>query len=191
VKAGKITKVGAASYLKLVERTNLKQATTNAAELTMRVHDWDFNVDDQPEKKVREFKDESASLPATLRKPIWDMLDNKLAAAKKGNHMPKDYGADFAGQMLKNGKFGPMKKNDAGELTKQPTEEAYAAYYSTLEKLDAVRKKNPKITFEEERALLAKWTVGARLKAAHSSFSVQNYLTEPNANATDYSSAGH
>lgn len=190
VKSGKISQKGATSYTQLVEKTNLKNARNDAAQLTMKVHDWDFSVSKNPEEKAREFKDESAALPATIRKPIWDLIDNKLDAAKKGTKLPTDYGARFAGDLLKEGKFGPMKVKDDGTVTATPTEETYAAYYDTMEKLDEYRKQHPKATFEEERQQLAKWTVASRVKSAHNSFSVQNYLSQPDANDTNSPASG-
>jgi len=187
LKSGELNERGVKQIKVQRDKTNYDNARAVAGELGDDINTYSPG-DDKDGKLYHDLRTRIQALPDFMDSKRNTLL-NRLNHNAKGES--KDYGAEFASQMLKNGKFGPMKKNDAGELTKQPTEEAYAAYYSTLEKLDAERKKNPKITFEEERALLAKWTVGARLKAAHSSFSVQNYLTEPNANATDYSSAGH
>jgi hypothetical protein len=185
VKAKQISQLGADKYLQLVQKTNLKKSTQDAAQLHMDAHDWDFATSKTPEEDARELKDRAAGLPATLRKPIVELIDNKLNAAKKGAPHAKDYGADYAGQLLKDGKFGPMKVDASGVPTDKPSEEAYTSYYSTLEKLDQYRQQHPKATFEEERAQLAKWTVGSRMKSANSSFSVQDYLSQPDANDTN------
>lgn len=78
-----ITQAGANNLLAGIARTNLREAKATADVVAMRVHDHDFLADKDPEGTARAMKDEIAGLPAPVRKPVWEQIDNRLAAAKK------------------------------------------------------------------------------------------------------------
>lgn len=96
-----------------ITRANLKEAKNTSDLVTMMVHDHDFTADKDPEGAARGFKDQIASLPVSVRKPIWDQIDNKVAAAKKaGVAAEKPVEKDIYDRMkedrVENGTFIPM-----------------------------------------------------------------------------------
>lgn len=110
-----ITQSGGNNILAGIARTNLKEAKLTADVVAMRVHDHDFLSDKDPEGTARDMKDEIAGLPAAIRKPVWEQINNRLAASKRADAaqekpVQRDIFARMKEDRDENGTFVPQVK---------------------------------------------------------------------------------
>lgn len=110
---GGITQQALKGVVAGIARSNLKEAKDTADVMAMQVHDHDFTVDKDSEATARQMKDSIAGLPVATRTPIWNQIDNKLAAAKKAGvvaekPVEKDIYDRMKEDRVENGTFIPL-----------------------------------------------------------------------------------
>lgn len=81
--SGKISPLGARALRNYRDGKNLKEAKDTSAILKTDVREFDFEQSEHPDLAAQHFKDAAASLPPVLRAQVFDVVDNKLNAAKK------------------------------------------------------------------------------------------------------------
>lgn len=116
---GQITPQAKEHIFARIAQTNLKENRAQADILSMQAHDHDFTVDADPDGTARQMKDAIAGLPPALRKPVWDQIDNRLAAAKRaGAAQEKPIEKDVFGrgkEAFNQGMFRPATVHDITE----------------------------------------------------------------------------
>ncbi len=118
-KAGTLSPAGAKSIRARIAQKDLKVSKDDQAIQLMLAHEHDFTADKEPDKTAQKMKDRAAALPPTLRAPVSEMIDNRLAAAKKAGVSAERpvqteiyaQGKDF----LRQGLFRPMIQEDVTE----------------------------------------------------------------------------